>query len=205
MIQDIFFIVAGYCSGSLLFAQLTAKLFHKPAILQDSKDGNPGTTNAFRYGGFWCGTITLLGDLLKGVIPIYLYQKFGDDFTAVPVLSALVLIAPVLGHAFPVFYGFHGGKGIAVTFGCLLGLLPNYIPLVMFAGTFILFSTVLRITPHFHRTLITYLFTSIGLFVLGCERSILIGFLIITLTVCLRLYMSKEEKEKMVVKLLWMH
>ena len=205
MIQDIFFIVAGYCSGNLLFAQLTAKIFHKPAILQDSKDGNPGTTNAFRYGGFWCGTITLLGDLLKGAIPVYLYQKFGSSFTATPVIAALVLIAPVLGHAFPVFYRFQGGKGIAVTFGCLLGLLPNYIPLVVFAGAFILFSTILRIMPHFHRTLVTYLFTLIGLFVWGCERSILIGFLIITLMICLRLQMSKEEKEKMTVKLLWMH
>lgn len=205
MIQDIFFVVGGYFSGSILFAKVTAKLFQKPAILQNSKDGNPGTANAFRYGGFWCGIITLLGDLLKGAMPIYLYQKFGGSFTSMPALVALVLIAPVLGHAFPAFHRFQGGKGIAVTFGCLLGLLPDYIPLIVFAGAFILFSTVLRITPHFHRTLITYLFTSIGLFVLGCERSILIGFLIITLTVCLRLYMSKEEKEKMTVKLLWMH
>lgn len=205
MIRNIFFIVGGYFSGSILFAKVAAKLFQKPAILQNSKDGNPGTANAFRYGGFWCGIITLLGDLLKGAIPVYLYQKFGGSFSSVPALAALVLIAPVLGHAFPIFYRFQGGKGIAVTFGCLLGLLPNYIPLVVFAGAFILFSTVLRIAPHFHRTLITYLFTSIGLFVWGCERSILIGFLIITLTVCLRLHMSKEEKEKMTVKLLWMH
>lgn len=205
MITALLFIVFGYFSGSILFAKVTARLFQKPAILQDSKDGNPGTTNAFRYGGFWCGIITLFGDLLKGVIPVYLYQKFGGSFTATPALSALVLIAPVLGHAFPAFYGFQGGKGIAVTFGCLLGLLPNYTPLAMFAMVFILLSTVFRISPHFHRTLITYLFTLIGLFVWDCERSILIGFLIITLTVCLRLYMSKEEKEKITVKLLWMH
>lgn len=205
MLQDIFFIVWGYFSGSILFAKVTSKVFHKPAILQDSKDGNPGTANAFQYGGFWCGTITLFGDLLKGVIPVYLYQKFGGNFTDIPALAALVLIAPVLGHAFPAFYRFQGGKGIAVTFGCLLGLLPNYIPLAVFAVGFILLSTVLRITPHFYRTLVTYIFTLIGLFVLRCERSILIGFLIITLTVCLRLHMSKEEKEKMKVKLLWMH
>lgn len=205
MIRDIFFIVGGYLFGSILFAKVTAKLFQKPTILQDSKDGNPGTANAFQYGGFSCGIITLFGDLLKGAVPVYLYQKFGGSFTSMSALAALVLIAPVLGHAFPAFHRFQGGKGIAVTFGCLLGLLPNYIPLVVFAGVFILFSTVLRITPHFHRTLITYLFTLIGLFVLGCERSILIAFLMITLTVCLRLYMSKEEKEKMTVKLLWMH
>lgn len=205
MTTVLLFIAFGYFSGSILFAKVTSKVFHKPAILEDSKDGNPGTANAFQYGGFWCGTITLFGDLLKGAIPVYLYQKFGENFTDVPALAALVLIAPVLGHAFPVFYRFHGGKGIAVTFGCLLGLLPNYIPLAVFAVGFILLSTVLRITPHFYRTLVTYIFTLIGLFVLECERSILIGFLIIALTVCLRLHMSKEEKEKMKVKLLWMH
>lgn len=205
MTTVLLFIAFGYFSGSILFAKVTSKVFHKPAILQDSKDGNPGTANAFRYGGFWCGTITLFGDLLKGAIPVYLYQKSGGNFIDMPARAALVLIAPVLGHAFPVFYRFRGGKGIAVTFGCLLGLLPNNIPLTVFAVLFILFSTVLRIMPHFHRTFITYLFTSIGLFVLDCQRSILIGFLIITLTVCLRLYMSKEEKEKITVKLLWMH
>lgn len=205
MTTVLLFITFGYLFGSILFAKVTAKVFHKPAILLDSKDGNPGTANAFQYGGFWCGTITLFGDLLKGAIPVYLYQKSGGNFTDMPVFAALVLIAPVFGHAFPAFSSFQGGKGIAVTFGCLLGLLPNYIPLAVFALLFILFSTVLRITPHFHRTLITYLFTSVGLFVLGCERSILIGFLFITLTVCLRLYMSKEKKEKMTVKLLWTH
>lgn len=205
MTTALLFIAFGYFFGSILFARITAKLFQKPAILQDSKDGNPGTANAFRYSGFWCGIITLFGDLLKGAIPVYLYQKFRGSFTAAPALAALVLIAPVLGHAFPAFYGFQGGKGIAVTFGCLLGLLPNYIPLAVFAMVFILLSTVLRITPHFYRTLITYLFTLVGLFVCDCERSILIGFLIVTLTVCIRLYMSKEEKEKMTVKLLWMH
>lgn len=205
MTTALLFIAFGYFCGSILFAKVTSKVFHKPAILQDSKDGNPGTANAFQYGGFWCGTFTLFGDLLKGAIPVYLYQKSGGNYTGMSMPAVLVLIAPVFGHIFPAFYRFQGGKGIAVTFGCLLGLLPNYIPLAVFAMLFILFSTVLRITPHFHRTLITYLFTLIGLFVLSCERSILIGFLIITLTVFFRLYMSKEEKDKMMVKLLWMH
>lgn len=123
MTTTLLFIAFGYFSGSVLFAKVTSKVFHKPAILQDSKDGNPGTANAFQYGGFWCGTITLFGDLLKGAIPVYLYQKSGGNFIDMPALAALVLIAPVLGHAFPAFYRFRGGKGIAVTFGCLLGLL----------------------------------------------------------------------------------
>lgn len=205
MILSLFFIAAGYISGSILFAQLTAKLFHKPAILQESKDANPGTANAFQYGGFMCGIITLLGDMTKGFLPVYFYQRFGGNFSTAPILAAIVLAAPVFGHAFSIFCGFYGGKGIAVTFGCLLGLIPYYLPLSVLAALFILFSLVLRITPHFQRTLVTYVVTLIVLIFLRCELGILIGFLFITLTVCLRLHMSKEERTKIKVKLLWMH
>ena len=59
-------ILLGYLSGSILFARVSMALLHKGYILTASKDGNPGTANAFRYGGFLCGTLTLSGDLLKG-------------------------------------------------------------------------------------------------------------------------------------------
>lgn len=81
MTTVLLFIIFGYLFGSILFARVTAKVFHKPTILLDSKDGNPGTANAFKYGGFGCGSITLFGDLLKGAIPVYLYQKSGGNFT----------------------------------------------------------------------------------------------------------------------------
>ena len=72
---------------------------------------------------------------------------------------AFVIAAPVIGHIFPIFFRFRGGKGIAVTFGCLLGLLPSWQPLAWLAAFFIFFSVVVRITPHYYRTLITYLCT----------------------------------------------
>lgn len=68
-----------------------------------------------------CGTLTLICELLKGFLPVYLYLR-GRSPAECPAIFALILAAPVLGHAFSVFYGFHGGKGIAVSFGCLLGL-----------------------------------------------------------------------------------
>ena len=122
MIRELVFIVSGYLMGGILFARLAAALLRRPNVVEGSEDGNPGTANAFQYGGALCGVITLLGDLNKGFWPLYFYQKSGGNFDARPLLSALVLMAPVWGHAFPAQFHFQGGKGIAVTFGCLLGL-----------------------------------------------------------------------------------
>ncbi len=128
MISTLLYIVLGYLSGSILFARIAAGLFHKNTILTDSADANPGTANAFVYGGFLCGIFTLLGDLLKGFLPVYLFLHT-QHASALP--FSFILAAPVLGHAFPIFYRFKGGKGIAVSFGCLLGLLPERLPVAI--------------------------------------------------------------------------
>lgn len=141
MLRVILFAIVGYLSGSVLFANLSARLFHKD-ILTESKDHNPGTANAFMQGGFFCGIVSLIGDLLKGYIPVYLYFRTGmgpeSGAHAFGGLlgAAIVLAAPVAGHIFPVFYQFKGGKGIAVTFGCLLGLYPMIVPVLLFAAVF---------------------------------------------------------------------
>ena len=99
----------GYICGSILFARVAAALFHQDREYEKSEDGNPGTVNAFRYGGFWCGLITLCGDLLKGFIPVFLFAStHEEEIFFMP--GALVLAAPVLGHAFPLFHRFRGGK-----------------------------------------------------------------------------------------------
>lgn len=77
MIETVKFIVIGYLSGSILFARVCAKLMNKPAIFQESRDGNPGTVNAFKYGGFICGIITLIGDFAKGFLPVFVLSVFG--------------------------------------------------------------------------------------------------------------------------------
>lgn len=205
MIKTVKFIMMGYLSGSILFARVCAKLMNKPAILQESRDGNPGTANAFKYGGFICGFITLIGDLAKGFLPVFAYWRYGEDLREFVLATALVLVSPVLGHAFPVFSNFQGGKGIAVTFGCLLGTYTEFIPVLIFALLFIFFSLVLRITPHFMRTIVTYIATLSVIFCLRCSPGILLGFGFISATVMLRMHMSKEVREKPEVKLLWMH
>lgn len=204
MVRMIAFILFGYLSGSVLFGRVSAGLIQKRDIFEETKDHNPGTANAFQYGGFWCGVLTLLGDLAKGCIPVYLYIAGIPDAAMMKQGLALVLAAPVVGHAFPLFYGFQGGKGIAVTFGCLLGLLPEWKPVVLLAALFIFFSLVLRVTPHFYRTIVAYATTLICLVLLFHNWEVSLGFLLMTATVCYRLHKSNEKLESVGIKLLWM-
>ena len=198
----IIFSLLAYLSGSVLYASIFGNAFGKKAFYQNSADHNPGTANAYKYCGFWCGTLTLVCDLLKGFLPVFLYLRLVPD--PEPWALSLVLAAPVVGHIFPVFQRFHGGKGIATTFGCLLGLLPYGLPALLLAVTFIFLSVVLRITPHFYRTIAAYLSAALAMILLRVVPAVWIGFLAITAAVCLRLYLSEEEKERFEVKLLWM-
>ena len=70
--QTILFILFGYLSGSVLYARIFARMFGKKDMLENSRDKNPGTANAFMYGGFSCGFLTLLFDLLMGFVPVFL-------------------------------------------------------------------------------------------------------------------------------------
>ena len=72
MLTALCFTVFGYLLGSILFARVYGALFGKD-LISNSTDGNPGTSNAFIYGGMLCGTLTLLGDLIKGFLPVFLY------------------------------------------------------------------------------------------------------------------------------------
>lgn len=202
MLTPLLLILGSYLCGSVLFARLAVDLFGKAAILSESRDANPGTANAFQYGGFWCGVLVLCGDLAKGFLPVRVCLAHADVFDRAPLLLALALAAPVVGHAFPLFYRFHGGKGIAVTFGCLLGLLPMWEPAAYFALVFVFFSVILRVSPHFYRTVVTYLVT-LGLLFFRCPPVVWSGFLFLSCAVLLRFHLSKEERERPVVNVLW--
>ncbi|MGN0165545.1 MAG: glycerol-3-phosphate acyltransferase [Lachnospiraceae bacterium] len=209
MRKTITYILLGYLSGSVLYAVIFTRLFKKEDAISKSKDQNPGTANAFMYGGFGCGMLTLICELLKGFIPVYFYMNYvfmhynpvqaPSAFT-----NALVIAAPVIGHAFPVFHKFHGGKAVAVTFGCLLGLFPIWYPAVFLAFFFILFSLVLRVSPHFYRTIAAYVCTLVSLALIWDNIGIWIGFLFITVVVCIRFHLSSEAREGVKVRLLWM-
>ncbi len=146
MVRALLFILLGYLSGSVLYAKIWGKLLCGTDITKGSTDGNPGTANAFIQGGFWCGVLTLFCELLKGILPVYFYMRGMGPQALSDGWIALVLAAPVLGHTFPLFQKHHGGKGIAVSFGSLLGLYPYRMPVLVFAFCFFnfLFSGGLR-------------------------------------------------------------
>lgn len=197
----IFFAIVGYLSGSVLYANVFGALFGKKELYQNSADKNPGTANAYIYGGFLCGTLTLICDIMKGFLPVLLYLRSAPVQEDTGLI--LVLAAPVLGHIFPVFSKFHGGKGIAVSFGCLLGLSPYFKPVLLFAAAFILLSVVFKVTPHYYRTIFAYLFTYAAMLAANVIPAVRAGFLIITAAVLIRLLFSKEEKARPEVKPIW--
>lgn len=205
MINEIVFIIFGYLSGSILYAGIFGHLLKHKDIIKESKDKNPGTANAFMQGGFLCGILTLVFDLLKGFLPVFLYMHFHVSEKYSELLFPLILAAPVWGHIFPVFFHFKGGKGIATTFGCLLGLFPYMEPALVLAFFFLFFSLILRVTPHYDRTIFTYIASLFIMKLLNVKISIVIGFLLIVIGVFIRLHHSTEEKDKRRVRLLWMH
>ena len=193
MIRTFLFFAFGYFSGSILFARVYAALFNKD-IIENSKDKNPGAANAFMHGGMLCGTLTLVGDILKGFLPVFLFLKVSGG--AVGFGIALVLAAPVLGHNYSVFYRFEGGKGIATSFGCLLGLFPQLVPALILAVCYITLSVIVRISPHYYRTLAAYSASAaIGLFLIP-EAGIRTGMAIISVLIIIKHLASKEEKSK---------
>ena len=117
-----FFILFGYLSGSILFARILPKYLRHIDICALSDDGNPGVFNSFRHAGPVIGTLTLCLELVKGFLPVWLSLKLLDPRNGV---FALVLAAPVFGHAFPLFHHGRGGKSIAVSFGSLLDYIRN--------------------------------------------------------------------------------
>lgn len=202
--KALLFILIGYVSGSVLYAKIWGRLLCGTDITEGSADRNPGTANAYMQGGFLCGTLTLVCELLKGILPVYFYIRMAGPDALPDIRTALVLAAPVAGHTFPLFRRFHGGKGIAVSFGSLMGLYPYWTPVLMFAFIFIFFSVVICVEPHFYRTIASYLFTLAGFFAAHVVPAVSYGFALITMIVCIRMKLSTEEREKMRIKLLWM-
>ena len=128
MFSSAVFICLGYLSGSVLYARIFAILFKKDNMLDLSKDHNPGTANAFLYGGFWCGLLTLIFDLLKGFFPIFLYMHYGTAGSSHPFATALVIAAPVIGHIFRCFTDFAAAKASPLPSDAWPACSPQQIP-----------------------------------------------------------------------------
>jgi glycerol-3-phosphate acyltransferase PlsY len=117
----IVFVIAAYLLGSISFAVITSKLFG----LADPRtygSGNPGATNVLRSGKKAAAALTLFGDAAKGWLAVFLAIHFSPSNVSYTMLAAAVALAVFIGHLFPVFLRFKGGKGVATALGVLLAL-----------------------------------------------------------------------------------
>ncbi len=131
--------LAAYLIGSFSTAIITCKLMG----IDDPRNtgsNNPGATNVLRHGGKKAAIITLFGDMLKGLIPVLLAIQFQFE----PSVIALVGLFALLGHVFPVYYGFKGGKGVATFYGVILGL--NWLVGLITLGIWLFIALVLKIS-----------------------------------------------------------
>lgn len=115
------FILVAYLAGSLSFGVLVSRAFGLPDP-HSYGSGNPGATNVLRTGRKAAALLTLLGDGGKGWIAVFLGQRFAGGLGVEPAGVAAVAIAVFIGHLFPVFFGFRGGKGVATAAGILLAV-----------------------------------------------------------------------------------
>ncbi len=137
--MSVLWLLGAYLAGSLSSAVLVAKAMGLPDP-RTVGSGNPGATNVLRVGGKKAAALTLLGDVLKGVIPVLLGRLAG---LPEPLLAGMALAA-FLGHLYPLFFGFKGGKGVATAFGVMIAGAPMLGLAVL--GTWIAMFAVSRIS-----------------------------------------------------------
>jgi acyl phosphate:glycerol-3-phosphate acyltransferase len=121
VIASLAFVVAAYLIGSVSFAVLTSKAFGLPDP-HSYGSGNPGATNVLRTGHKAAAALTLAGDGLKGFVAVLLAQKLGASLGVAHWTVPAVALAVFVGHIFPVFHRFAGGKGVATAAGIILAL-----------------------------------------------------------------------------------
>jgi acyl phosphate:glycerol-3-phosphate acyltransferase len=122
-LNTILFGIAAYLIGSVSFAVLVSKVLG----LADPRtygSKNPGATNVLRSGSKAAAVLTLAGDCAKGWLAVWLAERYGVQYGIADSGIALVAIAVFLGHLWPVFFRFAGGKGVATALGVLLGINP---------------------------------------------------------------------------------
>ncbi|KTD38530.1 transmembrane protein [Legionella moravica] len=133
----LFLVILAYLMGSFCSAIIVCRVFGLPdPTVEGSK--NPGATNVLRLAGKKYAALVMVGDVLKGTIPVLIAKALG----ATPVTIAFTALAAVVGHMFPVFFKFKGGKGVATAIGALLGF--HFIIGVLVAATWLLVANFSR-------------------------------------------------------------
>lgn len=129
--------ILGYLFGSISSAVIVSKLF-RLGDPRSTGSGNPGATNVLRSGNKFAAALTLIGDVAKGFIPVILAQQYGGSIA----ITAMVAIAAFMGHLFPLFFGFKGGKGVATAIGVFAAL--SWKLFAVFTVTWLLVAAISR-------------------------------------------------------------
>ncbi|CAB9543548.1 Acyl-phosphate:glycerol-3-phosphate O-acyltransferase PlsY (EC [Bathymodiolus brooksi thiotrophic gill symbiont] len=132
-------ITFAYLIGSISTAIIVCKLLNLPDPRTQGSN-NPGATNVLRIGGKKAAAITLIGDGVKGAIPVLIAYTLGSDLLTM----TLVTLAAFLGHVYPIFFGFKGGKGVATFLGALLA--SNYLVGLSFMVIWIFVAKALKVS-----------------------------------------------------------
>ena len=142
---DFLVIPISYLIGSISFAVVVSKCMRLPDPYSYGS-GNPGATNVLRTGNKLAAVLTLIGDALKGYLAVMLARIFLGDASLTSTLNSWLLcgvvIAVFLGHLFPIFHGFKGGKGVATACGILFGI--NWILGLATLGTWVIVAIFMR-------------------------------------------------------------
>lgn len=131
MTLSLFLVILGYLMGSVCSAVIVCRLFNLPDPREQGSK-NPGATNVLRIAGKQYAALVMVADVLKGTIPVLIAKFFEAD----PVTVGFTAFAAVLGHMYPIFFGFKGGKGVATAIGAMLGF--HFIIGVMVVATWLL-------------------------------------------------------------------
>ena len=143
--MDILLIPIAYLIGSISFAVVVSKCMRLPDP-HSYGSGNPGATNVLRTGNKGAAVLTLLGDALKGFVAVVLARMILGEESLSSSLNSWILcgvvVAVFLGHLFPIFHGFKGGKGVATACGILFGI--NWILGLATLATWIIVAKFMR-------------------------------------------------------------
>ena len=135
----LYFLIGSYLLGSISSAIIICKICNLPDP-RTQGSGNPGATNVLRIGGKKVAAFVLIFDGLKGAIPVMLAHYFGLNLFEL----TIILLSAFLGHVFPIYYRFKGGKGVATYLGGLIGL--NFFVGLTFSVIWLIVAKVMKVS-----------------------------------------------------------
>lgn len=134
--QAIAFAAGSYLLGSISFSLLLGRLM-RGIDIREYGSGSSGSTNTLRTLGAKAAVAVFILDMLKGVIPVLLAKYVSDDAR----LEVIAALAAILGHDYPIFFGFRGGRGVATSIGATIAMMPLLGPFIPFIAGVILIPT----------------------------------------------------------------